>query len=200
MGIAVFAAAIVLMAGAAAAAEPRLVVVMSFEEPIENATLTAMRDEMDRIFENTLADVDLLVLRGTLEVNRADRIIHIDVSGTCAAKPRARGLARKTLASMYGVDHELQPIGKLDCRAVSDYLGAVTPIVFGRAMARVLAHELYHFVTQRRDHSPRGLFAAGLSELSLTAGALDFSDDDLLALNECLFTMRKTHIHTVAGM
>jgi hypothetical protein len=186
MTSAVRAAAMLMMAAAAAAAEPRLVVVLAFEEDASNAVLDAMQGEVDRIFRPARADVDVLVLKGALEVRNADRIIHIDVKGLCSATARRSRTRPSTLANMFGVDRELQPIGSLDCAAVSSYLGAVTPNVFGRALGRVLAHEIYHYITQRRDHSDRGLFASSLSDISLTSGELSFTDRDLQALNTSL--------------
>ena len=180
---AVHAAAFLMMAGAAAAAEPRLVIVLAFQERISEDTLVAMRGEVEHIFATTRADMDLLVLEGTLEVRRADQIIHIDVAGMCAGKARNRPIVNTTLAAMFGVDRKLQPIGRLDCEALADYLGRVPPMIFGRALGRVLAHELYHYLTQRRDHSPRGLFASGLSDLALTGPDLHFTQQDVDKLN-----------------
>jgi hypothetical protein len=190
---AVRAAAMLMLAGAAAAAEPRLVVVLAFEEEASNAVLSAMQGEVDHIFERAQAAVDVLVLKGALEVRHADRIIHIDVKGTCASTAASRRRrSQSTLAAMFGVNRELQPIGNIDCRALSAYVGIVTPAVFGRALGRVLAHEVYHYLTQRREHSNSGLFAASLSDISLTSSELHFTNDDLETLNGTLRRMTST--------
>ncbi|HET8547716.1 MAG TPA: hypothetical protein VFL57_06930, partial [Bryobacteraceae bacterium] len=161
---------------------------------------SAMQGEVERIFAPAQADVDVLLLRGALEVRRADRIIHMDVKGTCASITRRRTTTQATLGVMFGVDRELQPIGSVDCQSLSGYLGAVSPETFGRALGRVLAHEVYHYVTQRRNHSERGLFAASLSDLSLTRPELSFTDEDLDALNGRLKDIGKTAAGTDGGM
>jgi hypothetical protein len=196
---AVRAAAMLLMAGAAAAAEPRLVVVLAFEEEASDTVLSAMQGEVDRIFARARADVDVLVLRGSLEVRHADRIIHMDVKGTCTSAFLRRRRTPATLAAMFGVDRELQPIGSLDCRALSAYIGTVTPTVYGRALGRVLAHEIYHYITQRREHSERGLFAPALSDISLTGSELSFTDNDLNTLNGSLVRIRSSAAETDSG-
>jgi hypothetical protein len=196
---AVRAAAMLMMAGAAAAAEPRLVVVLAFEEQASDTLLDAMQGEVDRIFERARAEIEVLVLKGALEVRHATRIIHMDVKGTCASTAVRRKRSPSTLAAMFGVDRELQPIGSVDCRALSAYLGTVTTPVFGRALGRVLAHEVYHYVTQRREHSDRGLFAASLSDISLTSAELAFTDHDLATLNGSLRRISGTDTEADAG-
>jgi hypothetical protein len=178
------------MAAAAAAAEPRLVVVLAFEASPSDPVLTAIQGEVERIFATARADVDVLVLKGSLEVRQADRIIHIDVKGTCASNPRRVRITQSALAAMFGDDRELQPIGIINCQTLASYLGAVSPPVFGRALGRVLAHEIYHYVTQRRDHSARGLFAAALTDVSLTADELSFTEHDVQTLNSRLHVLQ----------
>ena len=64
--------------------------------------------------------------------------------------------------------------------------------LFGRALARVMAHEIYHIVGQTAEHQERGIAKAALSMRDLTAPRLDF---DLWSLT----LMRPPSVASVVG-
>ena len=63
------------------------------------------------------------------------------------------------------------PMIKVDCDRVAAYLwpamtgrkGSSGDIAFGRALARVVAHELYHCLTGTAKHTRSALFRADIS-------------------------------------
>lgn len=48
-----------------------------------------------------------------------------------------------------------------------------------RALARVLAHEIFHIISNEREHGAGGVFQAALSGRDLIAERLDFHPDGI---------------------
>lgn len=63
-------------------------------------------------------------------------------------------------------------------------------LTLGRAMGRVLAHELYHVIAGTSDHSSRGVAQATLSPGELTTGTLQFQQSDTKAIENGLDAAR----------
>ncbi len=59
-------------------------------------------------------------------------------------------------------------------------------ILLGRAMGRVLAHELYHIVADTAEHGEDGVAQAALSARELTSGQLEFRASDVEAIQSGL--------------
>jgi hypothetical protein len=55
-------------------------------------------------------------------------------------------------------------------------------VLLGRAMGRVLAHELYHIVADTAKHADAGVTQSGLSARELTSGQLEFQPSDVEAM------------------
>jgi len=52
-------------------------------------------------------------------------------------------------------------------------------VVFGRAIARVLAHELYHVLARTESHAAKGVAQRALSGSDLAADQLGLNPEDL---------------------
>jgi hypothetical protein len=61
----------------------------------------------------------------------------------------------------------------------------------GRALARVIGHELYHILARTSQHPAAGIAKAAFSISDLTMPGLDFDPDSLLDLSIALHTMRR---------
>src|SRR5262249_14951217 len=112
-----------------------------------------------------------------------DRLVVLELHGTCEAP---RGAAQNeslsndiSLASSQVADGLVQPFSRLDCDALARFLAPVLAGMthdeadrsYGRAMARVAAHELYHVLSKKRTHAQTGVAKAS------------FTPGDLLALH-----------------
>jgi len=86
----------------------------------------------------------------------------------------------------YVTDGEVLPFSDVDCDRVraflSDSLLRLHPYdrahAFGRALARVLAHELYHVITETRHHGSSGVAQPAYSVSDLLAGEFSFAQAD----------------------
>jgi hypothetical protein len=90
------------------------------------------------------------------------------------------------LAFTYSVDGEIQPFGEVDCDRVvnlarnamscSDFNRA--DLLIGRALGRVVTHELVHMLTRSAEHGTEGVEKAALSGRQLIAENLSLSAFD----------------------
>jgi hypothetical protein len=113
--------------------------------------------------------------------------------GTCAAFRRDPGFdgdridpdERISLAHTMVSLGAIQPYTEMNCDSLRDFLAGVEPGLpgeesrLGRAMGRVLAHELYHFLLQTRGHSARGIAKAVYTPAALLGRSLRFEDGEL---------------------
>jgi hypothetical protein len=116
----------------------------------------------------------------------ADRLVMVELRGLCAAqfsntasKPLRSSLP---LASSSMADGKVLPFSWVDCTALNRFLAPVAShqlhadqdILYGRSMARLLAHEFYHILAQTDGHAPAGIAKARFSTADLLAEHFDF--------------------------
>ena len=71
-------------------------------------------------------------------------------------------------------DGHILPFFRVDCMRLIAMLGSqIEPATFGRALARVAAHEIYHIVAQTTEHQERGVAKAAFSVRDLTSARFD---------------------------
>lgn len=112
-------------------------------------------------------------------------LIILDLQGTCDPWTPVSSLAGKNLtvlASSAVSDGRVLPFASVDCDAVSGFLsdslsampGSRREQVFGRALARLFAHEVYHVLTQSMDHRQTGVAKAEVTPQDLISEHFDF--------------------------
>ncbi len=113
-------------------------------------------------------------------------IVHM--LGQCVADApiRSSEFRSEPLGQTHMVNGEVLPFTDVRCDAVRrlvdrDLRGASLrqrEELLGRALGRVLAHELYHIMLHTTDHGHRGLSRAEQSSTALLAPGTPFSQDD----------------------
>lgn len=100
----------------------------------------------------------------------------VDFRGRCRLEtvdlPQA---ASGSLARTYVSDGEVLRFSEVDCDQVraslhstaSGHRAPQSELILGRAMARVLAHELYHVLAQTTSHQSRGIAKRSMSQADL---------------------------------
>jgi hypothetical protein len=97
---------------------------------------------------------------------------------------------RGPFAWAFTADGNVLPFGEVKCDRVRESIKtALRPadyrkadLLFGRALGRVVAHELYHMLTNTRKHGKSGVAKDALSAQQLIAEKLDFSSHERAAL------------------
>ena len=70
--------------------------------------------------------------------------------------------------------------------AIGDGNALRSNILLGRAMGRVLAHELYHIVADTAEHGDNGVAQSSLSARELTSGQMELRPADVDAIQSGL--------------
>ena len=124
---------------------------------------------MEREFERLMPAPTKIGWRMLSEVNRGETFETVVVSrfeGTCEAQGlNGIGFRPGRLATTHAWRNEMLPFPDIDCDAIRAML---TPrfdstntlrlrLLFGRAMGRVLAHEVYHIELNTPLHGSRGI-------------------------------------------
>lgn len=132
-------------------------------------------------------------------------LVVVELHGSCSPSSAPFHISENgsRLASSQLVDEQILPFLTLDCGAVNDLLGfaiAQLPpgqrdVVYGRALARLLAHEFYHFLTQTTHHTKSGIAKARVNAADLLSDHFDFDGEAFAKLHESLLPARQ---HTAA--
>jgi hypothetical protein len=97
---------------------------------------------------------------------------------------------RFTLGSTAVSEGEVLPFTDIYCNAIRAFITpqllSIAPenraVSFGRAVGRVVAHELYHIFAHTKHHSSHGLAEAALGVRALTAGTFRFNRKEMQRL------------------
>ena len=156
-----------IVASSAVVAQPQtLTIVVSTAE--STTTLKEMRRETARLIAP--ADLSLAWLaKGTPGLGDSfEQLVVVRFQGTCTSiledeplRPRPLGSLANTAVS----NGKVLPFVEVDCdrtrrliaSAVSPLPGSARDTLYGRALGRVLAHELYHVLAQTTEHRDRGV-------------------------------------------
>ena len=115
-------------------------------------------------------------------------LVVVDFKGICRMEPLPYLYdERGPLASTNSTDGSILPFSEIKCDKVrhsmrnammgSDY--GRSDQLFGRALARVLAHELYHVLSGAKSHADKGVAQRALSGAQLITEQLQLSGDEL---------------------
>jgi hypothetical protein len=126
----------------------------------------------------------------TPERSTTDSVLAVvDLRGTCEAGVPSTGKTT-ALASTAVSEGRVLPFSSVDCasltRVLATALAAEAPArrdyLYGRAMARLLAHELYHILLQTQDHSREGIARPAFTAVDLLTEHFEFEVSTLAKL------------------
>lgn len=131
------------------------------------------------------------------EVAAALVVVHLE--GRCSPWPVAViQPAGQRLASTSLANGRILPFVNVDCAALRQFLAralrsTVKPdpqFLYGRALGRLLAHELYHVVGQTSDHTRSGVTRAAVSVSDLISDQFKFGKEALSKLHAPLTSIK----------
>jgi hypothetical protein len=125
----------------------------------------------------------------------APLIAVIELNGICAMPSGWAAVdgsfgGAESLAATSITDGQVLPFGTVNCAALTRSLAPVLPrdggahrdLLYGRAMGRVVAHELYHILTRTTEHSRSGVARSCFSTGDLLAERFEFEESALAQL------------------
>src|SRR3954452_16765233 len=164
-----------LLAATASAASPILTVVLDFQGPHSARSIDAMKREIETLMQPSGMTFDWR-LRAELGGAAVDNLLFVRFKGKCVLEPVGYLYdERGPLAFTYSTAGEVQPYSEVACDRVSaaarsamsgrDF--AKADVLFGRALGRVVAHEMMHMLARAGAHGHAGVEKAALSGKSL---------------------------------
>jgi len=148
---------------------------------------------MKRELAPLLASAGYRVEWGKAEIP-AQSLVVLELRGTCgmpAGVFHSDDPDPKDLASSASSGDSVLPFSSINCAALTRMLapvlaaepGARRDYLYGRAMSRLFAHELYHILANTREHERDGLAKAHFTLSDLMAESLEFDRGALAKLD-----------------
>lgn len=108
-------------------------------------------------------------------------LVVVELEGRCTAEtPATIPATQRRLASAVIEDGRILPIVKVSCTALQQFLASKlnskpdAQFLYGRALGRLLAHELYHVAGQTTQHTQIGVTQAAVSVSELISARFAF--------------------------
>ena len=169
-----------------------LTVILDFKGPHSSTSLKEMQRESGHILNSSGVRLDWRMLGEAPFASYRDLVV-MTFKGACEYEPAAPTYDELgPLAMTRTTNGEVQPFGEVDCdRVVSSARTAMSgldysraDLLIGRAMGRVVAHELVHMLTKSTGHGTEGVAKPSLSGKQLIAGFLPLSAFDIDRLKQ----------------
>ncbi len=157
-----------------------LAILYHFEQPYAERALNETERELNALMGDATVKLEWYD-RGDFEGKPTfSNIVVLNFQGACDPRSDSsfNGPMDSWLARMHVIDGVVQPFGDVNCDLVralmtgSPHSTKLTDKEFGHGLARVLAHELYHFLTQSTEHASRGLEKPSFSRQDLVSESL----------------------------
>ena len=177
-----------------AESKSQLTVLLQFEGEPSSVSISALDAELESIMASSHLPLQLTVRTKPLAGSIPGDLVVFKMKGSCSMDNMPVGALsdeRGPLAMTYLVDGDMLPFADIQCdrirESVQRTLGKGNPqshqTEYGAALARVMAHELYHMLSKSTIHQTSGLTKKGLSSRELTTGTMTLSDAAITAIS-----------------
>lgn len=183
---------------------PSVAVYMNFESRPSDRSVGEMKREVEALLEPAGLHIDWRSLDAAAGESFSDLYV-FHFRGRCQVDQIQLLFSELgpygdtvVLGAAKTVDERVQPFGSLECDPIRKsitprILGLAHPereAVFGRALGRVLAHELYHMMTGYSKHAQSGVFKASHKRDELTSERFAFEQKEQTELRKIARRMR----------
>ena len=141
-----------------------LSIVLDFEREPAAGSLSEMKREFENILKPSGIAFDYKTRRQAEQVE-SENLVVVRLTGQCVLKTPSAPPESGTLGFSYKLDGSVQPFGEIDCDRVVRAIGSVMSAtdylrsdeLLGRALGRVLAHEVVHMLSGSGTHARDGI-------------------------------------------
>jgi hypothetical protein len=167
---------------------PQLAIMMKFDVPPPSAVLEAMQHEVTKIFEPAGIQLAWRWLEQNDGSELFSHVVVLRFRGMCRTLPASLTELQPfiddlELANATVREGQALPFAEVHCDRVSAFSRpwrkAEQAATLGVAMGRVIAHELYHMLTNTLTHGIGTLSKASVTSQELAWGAARFSPDEI---------------------
>ena len=178
----------------------------SFQQPPPFAVLEALHDEVESIMFPTGLKFEWRTLSGVQGNEVSVELAVLTFKGRCDVEGLLnRGKHVGALGWTHVSDGVILPFSDVDCDGIRKFLQrglisirpAERAAAYGRAIGRVLAHELYHIFADTKQHASCGIAKEAYTEQELLSSSFRLEDRESNALR-----VSKAHVtleNAVAG-
>jgi hypothetical protein len=151
------------------------------------AAVTYMKQELSSLMQTAGYRLEWLNASAAIPDVRNGQLVVLNLTGNCSpaqgsGESTSEDLSIESLASTPVSDGQILPFSTLHCdslnRVIARTIAAESPQhrlwLYGRAMARLAAHELYHVLSDTREHSREGVSKPCFSARDLLADHFEF--------------------------
>ena len=158
------------------------------EGPTSEKAFKEMREEVEESLEPAGITLAWRQLDLSQAIDPVESLVVVRFRGICRAEfPDVRSGEQGPLGRTHVSEGEVLPFCEVNCDRVRDFIkccglqqdGATRERTFGRALGRVVAHELYHVLANTQGHAKRGLAKSLLEPVELVGENCDFEADSL---------------------
>ena len=176
--IATAAAALVLsthaLASAGAADNPHTITLLLQIDDVAQSSaesIAVMKQELADLLNTRRVRFEFRSVEEAQPPAQFRTLVSVRMCGVCSVAERFALTPPGPLAFTHSTDGEILPFVEVECDRVRNSVRSALwgldrnreRHLYGRALARVLAHELYHVVTKSRHHTRKGITSPALS-------------------------------------
>lgn len=175
-------------ASAPVMAAPAITLVLEFEGGYSTQSLAAMKRELASIVGESGIKVDWRFLSDVHSSDTFESMVVVRFRGACVMQPvPVYPDERGYYAFTYVSNGDVLPFSEVECDKVARSIRPEMSrsqwrdrdSILGRALGRVLAHELFHMLAKSQHHAGEGVTRSALSPAQLVADRLRMSHADL---------------------
>jgi len=165
--------------------------VLQFDQAYSQKSLHAMEDEVASIVSESGIQVDWRLLTDVHSSESFESLVVVHFHGACNMESKTSD-QRDYYGLTYVTEGTVLPFSEVECDKIS---GAIRPemskkqwrepdSILGRALGRVVAHELFHMVVKSEHHAVAGVTKSSLSPAQLISNKLSMAHADLDTLKK----------------
>jgi hypothetical protein len=177
-----------------------ITIVLDFQGPRSEQSITEMKHEFEGIMKDSPLRFDFQSRSQAEQSVSNDQLVVVRFKGKCVFEPVPYLIdERGPMAFTYSTDGAIQPFSEVACDRVTQAMRSAMSggdfakgdILLGRALGRVLAHEVVHILTKSGHHGTTGIAKTALSGSQLIAPELPLDADDLHRISD--HTVRRSN-------
>jgi hypothetical protein len=172
-----------------------LTIVFRFDGPYSEKSLLEMKRELGTILQGSGIQINWRAQSDVAVTDSFPNLVVVKFRGKCRMEPVPYLYdERGPLAFTYSTDGAVLPFSEIECDKVRSSLHTAmfggdykrSDLLFGRALARVLAHELYHVLTKTHSHAGQGVAEKSLSGAQLISERLQLNQAELDKMHDAV--------------
>ena len=171
-------------------------VVLDYDHSQSGTSFLAMQSKLDATMHSAGIQLALRKKNTLTKTSEFESLLVFKMKGTCsmsAQNHEAPSRVGQALAMAFTTGNEVLPFGEVECDRVRQSLQRVLGMgahseederLYGSALAVVMAHEIYHMLTNVKHHTREGVTKERLSARDLLDGKLPLSNAARSALEQ----------------